>query len=121
MLKRGITTGLNSLKSLRSFGLLKLTPSFSFSTKTEAIVNILKSEISHEESNYQPVDKNELDQFFKNTSFQFVDKENSLNLELKKVHGNYEVIVNFQAKPPVPQEESQEGQEKDGEKSKYFK
>jgi len=73
---------------------------------------ILESEIKHEETNYSPVDSNDLKQFKDNTKFQFIDKENSLNMELRKTQGNFEVIVNFQAKAPVPQEnEPQQEQE----------
>ena len=77
----------------------------------DGLKNILKSEINHEETNYSPVDQADMKTFFKNTNFQFVDKEDSLNLELKKTHGNFEVIVNFQAKPPIPQEENAGGEE----------
>jgi hypothetical protein len=84
----------------------------------DGLKNILKSEINHEETNYSPVDQNELKTFFQNTKFQFVDKEDSLSLELKKTHGNFEVLVNFQAKPPIPQEE--QNQQEGEEKSKYF-
>ena len=35
-------------------------------------------------------------------------------MELRKTHGNYDVIVNFQTRPPMPEEDpqQQEGQEK---------
>ncbi len=90
------------------------TPSRGFATvNTEGLKQIIKSEVNHEETNYSPVDQNELKTFFQNTKFQFVDHENSLNLELKKTHGNYDVTVTFQAKPPIPQEDQQqEGEEK---------
>lgn len=86
-----------------------------FSTvNLDGLKNILKSEINHEETNYSPVDQSELKTFFQNTKFQFVDKEDSLNLELKKTQGNFDVVVNFQAKPPIPQDEQnqQDGEEK---------
>jgi hypothetical protein len=118
MLKRGINLGkqaftINAKDMAKYLSFNKCTQSFSFATKTESIANILKSEINHEETNYSPVDQNELKTFFQNTKFEFVDKEDSLNMELKKTQGNYEVLINFQAKPPMPQEETQqEGEEK---------
>lgn len=118
MLKRGLNFGkkaftLNARDMSKYFAFNKSTPSFSFATKTDSIVNILKSEINHEETNYSSVDQNELNTFFQNTKFEFVDKEDSLNMELRKTHGNYEIVINFQAKPPMPQEETQqEGEEK---------
>jgi hypothetical protein len=104
-------------KSLLKGSILKKfinVPTFNFAKSIDGLKNILKSEIAHEEQNYSPVDKNELKQFFNNTKFQFIDKENSLNMELKKKEGPYEVVVNFQAKPPLPSEgeQGQEGGEK---------
>jgi hypothetical protein len=95
-------------------GMLNKFPKMSFSTvDVEGIKNILKNEIKHEETNYSPVDQKELKTFFQNTEFQFVDTEGSLNMELRKTKGNFELIINFQAKPPLPQEEQQqEGEEK---------
>ena len=118
MLKRGLNFGkqaftINARDMSKYFSLYKSTQSFSFGTKTDSIANILKSEVNHEETNYSPVDQNELKTFFQNTKFEFVDKEDSLSMELKKTQGNYEVLINFQAKPPMPQEEAQqEGEEK---------
>jgi hypothetical protein len=118
MLKRGLNFGKkvftsNARDMSKYFAFNKSTPCFSFATKTDSIANILKSEINHEETNYSAVDQNELNTFFQNTKFEFVDKEDSLNMELRKTHGNYEIVINFQAKPPMPQEETQqEGEEK---------
>lgn len=118
MLKRGLNFGkkvfsLNARDMSKYFAFNKSTPCFTFATKTDTIANILKSEINHEETNYSPVDQSELKTFFQNTKFEFVDKEDSLNMELRKSHGNYDIVINFQAKPPMPQEEAQqEGEEK---------
>ena len=117
MLKRTfdtVTKRVNGKVFSGIFNKFNMTPSKGFATvNTDGLKNILKSEISHEETNYSPVDQNELKTFFQNTKFQFVDKEDTLNLELKKSHGNFDVIVNFQAKPPIPQDEvPQEGEEK---------
>lgn len=124
MLKRGLNLGkkvfnLNARDMTKYTAFNKSTQCFSFATKTDSIVNILKSEINHEETNYSPVDQNELKTFFQNTKFEFVDKEDSLNMELRKTTGNFEIIINFQAKPPMPQDENpQEGEEKS--KNKIF-
>jgi hypothetical protein len=77
-----------------------------FCTKTEGLKNILKSEIDHEEKNYSPVDQADLKTFFQNSKFNFTESENSTRMELRKSLGNYEVVVNFSAKPPFPQEEA---------------
>jgi hypothetical protein len=124
MLKRGLNFGkkaltLNARDMSKYFAFNKSTPCFSFASKSDSIVNILKSEINHEETNYSAVDQNELKTFFQRTKFEFVDKEDSLNMELRKTQGNYEVIINFQAKPPMPQEETQTQQEGE-EKSKII-
>lgn len=76
-----------------------------FAFKYQSFKEILKSEVNHEETNYTPVDKTELNQFFNSTKFQFIESETSTKMELKKIDGNNEVIVNFYAKPPTPQTE----------------
>jgi len=101
--------------SRRVFGRFvnKFTPMRTFTVNLDGLKNILKSEVNHEETNYSPVDQNELKTFFQSTKFQFVDKEDSLNLELRKTQGNFDIIINFQAKPPIPQDEQpQEGEDK---------
>ena len=119
MLKRTFESARHTLINKRAVGVMfnkfnLFKPTRGFATvNVEGLKNILKSEVNHEETNYSPVDQNELKTFFQNTKFQFVDQENSLNLELRKTQGNFEVIVNFQAKPPIPQDEQpQEGEEK---------
>jgi hypothetical protein len=118
MLKRTFDSTFKSLavnSSKRVFGSMfnKFTPMRTFTVNLDGLKNILKSEINHEETNYSPVDQNELKTFFQNTKFNYVDKEDSLNMELKKSHGNFDIIVNFQAKPPIPQDDQpQEGEDK---------
>jgi hypothetical protein len=80
-----------------------------FSIKATSIKNILKQEIDHEEKSYTPVDKAEMSTFFKNSGFNFTEKENSYRMELTKTD-EYEVIVNFLAKPPMEVEENSENQ-----------
>ena len=99
-------------KFARTTKIFRSIPVRSFSTfKVDSLKNILKSEIKHEETNYTPVDQNELTQFFQSTKFQFKEIENSSKMELRKVENNSEVIVNFFAKPPTPQPEAEAGQE----------
>lgn len=110
MLRRGLIFTSQIIKSHLKMNII--IPSRSFATYDD-LKKVLKSEINHEETNYSPVDKNELKTFFQNTKFQFTEKENSLNLELSKTHDNYEIIVTFQAKPPVPNEQNPEEQSND--------
>jgi hypothetical protein len=106
----------NILNQLRKINpILSKIPLRSFSTfKVDSLKNILKSEIKHEETNYTPVDQNELNQFLQSTKFQFKELENSTKMELRKIENNMEIIVNFQAKPPTPQPETEAGQEEQG-------
>jgi hypothetical protein len=115
MIKRTFGLALKNIKPTFVNSFKSFIPTRGFSTiNLDGLKNILKSEIGHEETNYSPVDQNELKTFFSSTKFQFIDNADSLNMELRKTHGNFEVIVNFQAKPPMPQEEqqSEDGQEK---------
>ncbi len=103
----------NQLKRINSS--FSKIPVRSFSSfKVDSLKNILKSEIKHEETNYTPVDQNELTQFFQSTKFQFKELENSTKMELRKIENNLEVIVDFYAKPPTPQPETEAGQEEQG-------
>lgn len=111
MLRKGFFYCKNTLKNYNIVN--KFAPKSNFAWSADGLKKVLKSEIDHESQNYSPVDPKELQTFYENTKFNFVEKENSLNMELRKSHGNYEVVVNFQARPPMPQEEQQqEGQEK---------
>jgi len=95
--------------------ILNKIPIRAFSSfKVDSLKNVLKAEIKHEETNYAPVDQGELNQFFQTTKFQFKELENSTKMELRKVEGNVEIIVNFYAKPPSPQPDSEAGQEEQG-------
>lgn len=111
MLKRSISF-LN--KSMIKFSSVRR---FSTSSNLDKLASILNQEISHEEKNYQAVEKSELERFFKDTKFEFVDKEDSTRMELRKSHGNFDVVVNFTARAPNMQEEEQDdkqGQEEKG-------
>ena len=77
-----------------------------FSAKVDGIKKIINSEIDHEEKNYSPVDQGDLDSFFKNSKFNFTESENSTRMELKKSEAGHDIIINFSAKPPFPQEEA---------------
>ena len=73
-----------------------------FAINTTSIKSVLNEEISSEEKNYSPVDKNELTQFYQSTKFEFVESE-STKMELKKVENDTEITVSFFSKPPTPQ------------------
>lgn len=119
MLKRGLDLITKRSFKNSQFKSLINAPMFKFSTlNLDGLKNILKSEISHEESNYQPVDQNELKTFFQNTKFSLHDSPDSLNVDLKKTVDNFDVIVNFQAKAPIPTDENQPEQG-ETDKSKY--
>ncbi len=83
----------------------------SFSIKTDKLREIISNEIKYEKENYASVDENEISQFKSSTKFEFVEKDDKTKMELRKREGNYEVIVNFNAKPPMNQEEDQPNQE----------
>jgi hypothetical protein len=84
----------------------------------ESLQNVLKSEINHEENNYSPVDQNELITFFNKTKFEFKEKENSIDMELRKTQGNFELIINFQAKAPTLEDDVDQKQDDSQDKSK---
>ena len=114
MLKRTFESArrLFNFRAINTFSGVKASRGFA-TVNVEGLKKILKEEIQHEENNYAPVDASELKTFYQNTKFALVDQPNSINLELRKTHGNFDVIVNFQAKPPIPQDEApQEGEEK---------
>ena len=73
-----------------------------FAVNTTSIKSVFDEEISSEEKNYSPVDKNELTQFYQSTKFEFVESE-STKMELKKVENDTEITVSFFSKPPTPQ------------------
>jgi complement component 1 Q subcomponent-binding protein len=117
MLTKSLFLCKNTLKNFKSFNLLnKFVPKKNFAGSVEGLRKILKTELEHETQNYSPVDKAELTQFHQNTKFNFSEKENTINMELKKTHGNYDVTVNFQARPPMPQEDTP--QQGEGEQEK---
>lgn len=82
-----------------------------FTIKTDKLREIISHEIKFEKDNYSPVDENEIVQFKTSTKFEFVEKDDKTKMELKKTEGNYEVIVNFNARPPMNQEEDQQNPE----------
>jgi hypothetical protein len=103
---------------------LKRTTNFThgmrfFATKTDGLKSMLKQEIEYEEKNYTPVDKAEMNTFYKSSGFNFSEKESSARMELTKTVGNYDIIVNFLAKPPMPQEEGQPEGANENEKGNY--
>jgi hypothetical protein len=77
-----------------------------FSAQVDGLKKIVNSEIEHEEKNYSPVDQGDLDSFFKNSNFKFTESDNSTKMQLSKSESGYDIIINFSAKPPFPQEES---------------
>jgi complement component 1 Q subcomponent-binding protein len=77
-----------------------------FSAKVDGLKKIISSEIDHEEKNYSPVDQGDLDSFYKNSNFKFTESDNSTRMELTKSESGYDIIINFSAKPPFPQEEA---------------
>jgi complement component 1 Q subcomponent-binding protein len=77
-----------------------------FSAKIDGLKKILTSEIDHEKGNYSPVDQADLETFFKNSNFKFAESDNTTKMELRKSEAGYDIIVNFAAKPPFPQDEA---------------
>lgn len=77
-----------------------------FSANVDGLKKIVNSEIDHEEKNYSPVDQGDLDSFFKNSGYKFTEVENSTRMELTKSEAGYDIVINFSAKPPFPQDEN---------------
>jgi hypothetical protein len=77
-----------------------------FSAKVDGLKKIITSEVEHEQKNYSPVDQGDLDSFYKNSNFKFTESENSTRMELKKSEAGYDIVINFSAKPPFPQDEA---------------
>ena len=119
MIKRTFQQTLNCLRPNLKNMFKTLVPSRGFSTaKVDGLKAILTNEINHEETNYSPVDQSEMKTFLSSTKFQFVDQPDSLVLELSKSQGNYDITINFHARPPNPQDDQVENEQ---EKSKNFK
>lgn len=91
----------------RNFSSLNKTAIKCFAFKTDKLKEIINNEVKFEKDNYSPVDENEITQFKNSTKFEFIEKEDKAKMELRKRDGNYEVIVNFNARPPTNQEEEQ--------------
>jgi len=83
-----------------------------FTNKTNKLRDIISNEIKYEKDNYQSVDENEISQFKNSTKFELIEKDNKTKMELRKKEGNYIVAVNFNARPPINQEEEQPNQDK---------
>ncbi len=108
----------NLFKQIKPF--FNKFPLRAFTTfKVDSLKNVLRAEIKHEETNYAPVDKNELTQFFESTKFQFKELENSTKMELRKVENNVELVINFSAKPPSTQPEAEAGAEGEEEQCNF--
>lgn len=118
MIKRTFEQSLKSLRPHFKNVFKTIAPFRSFSTvNVDGLKTILKNEINHEETNYTPVDQNELKTFYSNTKFHFTEQPDALSMELTKSQGNYDVIINFQAKPPVPQDEQGGDEQEKGKKN----
>jgi hypothetical protein len=110
-----------NFKSSRN--LLKCLPFKSFSSNTKNLKDVITQEIDHEEKNYEPVNIEDKNNFFKNSGFSFADKDTSTTMTLKKVVDNFEVHVSLQAKPPSPNEgeETQNQNQPENESTYLFK
>lgn len=92
-----------------------------FAFKVDSLKNVVKSEIAHEETNYTPVDKNELNQFYQSTNFKFREFNDSTKMELRKVENGHEITINFYSKPPTPEpEQDPNAQDQEASKLKIF-
>jgi hypothetical protein len=102
---------------LKGMNLFKNVPFKTFAT-SNSLKDIVKQEIDHEEKNYEAVSAEDKNTFLSNSGFSFAETANSTLMTLKKTKGNYEITVNFQARPPAPSnDEGQEGQQ-DGDQEK---
>lgn len=89
-----------------------------FCMKTDDLREIIKEEIQYEKDNYEPINEKEMKEFKTSTNFEIIELEDKMKMELRKKEGNYEVIVTFNARPPIEDEEEQKNQEE--EESKTF-
>lgn len=80
---------------------------------SQKLIDILNSEVNHEETNYSSIEASELKSFCDRHNFEYKQPSgNKLDLELVKTEGDYKMAINFRAKPPIPAEEEAEGEEK---------
>ena len=100
----------------KNFNSINKSLSRFFTFKTEGLKNVLNAELKYEKENYSPVDANEIKEFKNSTKFEFAETENKIKMELRKKEGNFEIIVNFNARAPFNEEEQEQ---QDPEKGKY--
>jgi len=82
-----------------------------FTIKTDKLKELINNEVKYEKENYAPVDENEIVQFKNSTKFEFIEREDKTKMELRKREGSHEVIVTFNSRPPMNQDEEQPNQE----------
>ena len=113
MLSKGLKNLITFNK--RNFTNHKLLSKF-FCIKSETLKEVINGEIKYEKENYEPINEKEIKDFRTSTKFEIVELEDKTKMELRKKEGNYEVIVTFNARPPIENEEDQKNQQ--GEESK---
>jgi len=107
-----------SKTALIRMNLFKNIPFKNFA-KVNALKDIVKQEIEHEQKNYEAVSNEDKNTFLTNSGFAFEEVPNSTIMTLKKTQGNYDICINFQARPPAPtNDEAQQDQQENNEQEK---
>lgn len=111
-----LAKGLRNIIKLnkRSFTNNKLITRY-FSVKPDKLSETINEELKYEIQNYEPINEKEMKDFKASSNFEIVETENKLKTELKKTVGDYEVIVYFNARPPIENEEEQKNPEDEDE------
>ena len=109
-----LTKGLKNFFKLnkRNFTTNKII-SRCFSVKSDKFRESLNEEIKYEKENYEPINEKEMKDFKASSNFEIVDLKEKMKTELRKTVRNYEVIVSFNARPPIENEDEHKNQEEE--------
>lgn len=88
-----------------------------FSVKSDNLKETIDKELKYEKESYEPINEKEMKDFKASSNFEIVDLEDKTKIELRKTEGNYEVIVSFNARPPIEQEDEQKNQDEESNKA----
>jgi len=109
-----LTTGLRKFVSLnkRSFTNNKIISKF-FSVNSDKLRENIKEELKYEKENYEPINEKEMKDFKSSSNFEIVELEDKIKTQLRKREGNYDVVVSFNARPPIEKEDEKKNQEEE--------
>jgi hypothetical protein len=88
-------------KVKEGFSTLWKVPKNNFCEKLKLkLNNTLKNEITDEEKHYTPLNKEDQDNYLTKTRFVFFEKEDKINMELRKSVDEFDVTVKFSSQVP---------------------